>query len=223
MSEDKAIKQRVWVSVLTVALILIIDQVIKVMVKTHMCVGERVQVTDWFQIFFTENKGMAFGLDFFGTFFLALFRLVAVGGFSYLLAKLIRKKAPVGLIICWACLIAGAAGNIIDNCFYGLVFSESSVHYGPVATLVPWGEGYGKFLSGRVVDMFYFPLFTWPDWVPILGGGTFFGAVFNFADAAISCGAVALVLFYHKYLNAEYIFDLKKEEENASQSNNKQK
>ena len=136
---------------------------------------------------------------------MALFRLVAVVGFSYLLVKLVKKRAPYGLIICWSCLIAGAAGNIIDNCFYGLIFSESSYH-GTVSVLTGWGNGYGSFLSGRVVDMFYFPFFTWPEWIPFVGGDVFFGAVFNFADASISCGAVALLLFYRKYLNAEYFF-----------------
>ena len=139
MDDKIAIRRRVVMSVGVIALVLVIDQIIKIAVKTHMWVGERISVTDWFQIFFTENKGMAFGLDFFGTFFLALFRLVAVVGFSYLLAKLIKKKAPYGLVVCWACLIAGAAGNIIDNCFYGLIFSESGVCQGPVSTFVYLG------------------------------------------------------------------------------------
>ena len=93
--------------------------------------------------------------------------------------------------------------------FYGLIFTESTPY--ELARLVPFGEGYGSFLSGKVVDMFYFPLFTWPDWVPMVGGNTFFGAIFNFADASISCGAVALVLFYYKYLSQSKLFKGSKE------------
>lgn len=209
MDNKKEIRYRSLLSVCVIVMVLVIDQIIKVAVKTHMWIGERISVTDWFQIFFTENKGMAFGMDFLGTFILALFRLVAVACFGFLLVKLIRKKAPYGLIVCWACLIAGAAGNIIDNCFYGLIFSESGFDNETISSIVTIGDGYGSFLSGHVVDMFYFPLFEWPIWIPLIGGDTFFGAVFNFADASISCGAVVLLLFYTKYLNAEYILDKK--------------
>ena len=151
---------------------------------------------------------MAFGMQFVGTMFLAIFRVIAIGFFCLVLSRLARNKAPYGIIICVAMIIAGAAGNIIDNMFYGLIFTESDSF--TLASLVPFGNGYGSFMSGKVVDMFYFPFFTWPDWVPLLGGGTFFGAIFNFADASISVGAVALVLFYYKYISQMGMFSSSK-------------
>lgn len=180
--------------------VLVADQAIKVAVKTHFRLHESVEVTSWFQLLFTENTGMAFGMDFVGTTLLTLFRVVAVGFFVWMLAKAVKARAPMGLIVCMAMIIAGAAGNIVDNCLYGLIFTESGDCL-PPASLVPFGLGYGEFLGGRVVDMFYFPLFTWPDGLPLLGGKVFFGAIFNFADASISCGAVALILFYYRYFS----------------------
>ena len=150
---------------------------------------------------------MAFGMSFVGTMFLALFRIVATGLFIYLLYKIVKdKKYPKGLIVVVSMLIAGALGNLIDNFFYGLFFTESLPSYlaqGP-AQLVPFGEGYGEFLSGKVVDMFYFPLFEWPDWMPLVGGDVFFGAVFNVADAAISIAFVVALFFYSKYLTFNF-------------------
>lgn len=201
-----SLRPRAVTAAAVVAVILVVDQLIKFAVKTNMWVGERIDVTSWFKIFFVENQGMAFGMDFVGTFLLAIFRVVAIGAFSYVLINLVCRRAPFGLIVCWACVVAGATGNIIDNCLYGLIFSESGVHGLPVSAVVPFGEGYGSFLTGKVVDMFYFPLFTWPEELPLVGGDVFFGAVFNFADAAISCGAVALILFYRRYLTADYLF-----------------
>jgi signal peptidase II len=178
-----------------------------------MCLYEKVEVTSWFHILFTENKGMAFGMSFVGTMFLALFRIAATALFIYLLYKIVKdKKYPKGLIVVVSMLIAGALGNLVDNFFYGLIFTESLPTYfaqGP-AHLVPFGEGYGEFLSGKVVDMFYFPLFEWPDWVPLVGGDVFFGAIFNVADAAISIAFVLALCFYSKYLN----FSFKKSKEN---------
>lgn len=190
------------VSVLVLLAIIIIDQIIKFEIKTKFSLFESYPVTDWFQITFTENRGMAFGMQLVGTIFLAIFRVMAIALFSLALYRYIKRNAPFGLIICLTLVIAGAAGNIIDNMFYGLIFTES-VPYGMPAQLVAFGEGYGSFMSGRVVDMFYFPLFTWPEGIPLVGGNVFFGAIFNFADASISCGAVALALFYSKYLVKE--------------------
>lgn len=194
---------RALIPAIIIPLIILIDQVIKYVVKTSMCLYERIEVTSWFQLLFTENKGMAFGMSFVGTMFLALFRIVATVLFIYLLYKIVKdRKYPVGLIVVVSMLIAGALGNLIDNFFYGLIFTESLPEYvgqGP-AQLVAFGEGYGEFLSGKVVDMFYFPLFEWPDWVPLVGGDVFFGAVFNFADAAISVAFVVALCFYSKYL-----------------------
>lgn len=198
--------RRAVLSILLILGIIIIDQLIKFDVKTTFFLHEDVPVFgDWFHLLFTENKGMAFGMQFFGTMFLALFRVVAIVFFLYVLfKKSITQRAPIGLIICISMIIAGAVGNLIDNMFYGLIFSQSEPYQ--VAALVPFGQGYGSFMSGKVVDMFYFPLFTWPDWVPLLGGNTFFGAIFNFADASISCGAVALVLFYYKQISQMGLF-----------------
>lgn len=194
--------QRAVLSAVIIALVIIIDQLIKYEVKTNFLLHEACEVTGWFQILFTENRGMAFGMQFVGTMFLAIFRVVAIVFFCVVLIRLVRRKAPYGLVVCVAMIIAGAVGNILDNMFNGLVYTESPP-FGQPARLVPIGEGYGAFLSGKVIDMFYFPLFTWPDWMPLLGGDVFFGAIFNFADASISCGAVAMVLFYYKYLSRD--------------------
>lgn len=191
-----------WTIAAIILLLIIIDQTIKILVKTHMSLFEVRDIFPWFKIYFTENQGMAFGMDFIGTWILALFRFVAVIAFCIYLRKLLKGGAKKGLIFCVALIIAGALGNILDNCFYGLVFTESfPSYYGSApASLVGIGEGYGNFLNGRVVDMFYFPLFEWPTWMPIVGGRTFFGAIFNFADACVSCGAIALLLFYPKQI-----------------------
>lgn len=205
-SAHASIKKRSLIAVTVVLGVIIIDQLIKFDIKTTFLLHEDFCVAgDWFHILFTENRGMAFGMQFVGTMFLALFRIVAIGFFCLVLARLIKRKAPYGVIVCVAMIIAGASGNIIDNMFYGLIFTESTPF--SLAQLVPMGQGYGSFMSGKVVDMFYFPLFTWPDWMPLVGGNTFFGAIFNFADAAISCGAVALLLFYYKYISQSKIFD----------------
>ncbi len=205
-SAHASIKKRSLIAVAVVLGVIIIDQLIKFDIKTTFLLHEDFCVAgDWFHILFTENRGMAFGMQFVGTMFLALFRIVAIGFFCLVLARLIKRKAPYGVIVCVAMIIAGALGNIIDNMFYGLIFTESTPF--SLAQLVPMGQGYGSFMSGKVVDMFYFPLFTWPDWMPLVGGNTFFGAIFNFADAAISCGAVALLLFYYKYISQSKIFD----------------
>ena len=192
--------RRFIVAILVILVVIIIDQLIKIDIKTTFALYENHAVLgDWFHLVFIENRGMAFGMQFIGTMFLAIFRVAAICFFSYALHCLIKKQCPYGLIVCISMVIAGAMGNIIDNMFYGLVFTESNPY--EVARIVPMGQGYGSFLSGKVVDMFYFPLFEWPQWVPIVGGNTFFGAIFNFADASISCGAVALILFYHKYVS----------------------
>lgn len=192
-------KKRTVITVSCILLAIIIDQVIKVVVKTNMQLGESIPVFgDWFKILFVENNGMAFGMEIFNKIFLTSFRVVAVGFIGYLLYRLLKNnKYPIGFIICVAMIFAGALGNIIDCLFYGEIFTSS---YGRVAELVSWGEGYGTFLQGRVVDMFYLPLFTWPEWLPLVGGDIFFSPVWNFADACISCSVVIMFLFYRKYI-----------------------
>ena len=190
-------------AVAIVVAILLIDQIIKIEVKTNMTLGEAKRVTDWFYIEFIENNGMAYGMKFINKLVLSLFRLFAIGFIGYYLAKIVKKNvAPLGYIVLIAMVLAGAAGNLIDCLFYGLVFDASTPF--TVSQFVPFGEGYSTFLHGKVVDMFYFPIIqtTWPEWVPYFGGSeyVFFSPVFNFADACISVGVVALLLFYRKQL-----------------------
>lgn len=184
-----------WIVLSLLTLAIVADQVIKIAVKTSMRLGEGIMVFgEWFQIRFIENNGMAFGMELFGKLFLTSFRMVAVCFLIYYLVSLLRSaNKPFGYVVCIAMVLAGALGNLIDCLFYGEIFSSS---YGQVATFVPWGEGYASFMEGRVVDMFYFPLFTWPHWMPLVGGDIFFAPVFNFADACISCSVVALLIFY---------------------------
>lgn len=193
------LKNRCWVVLFSVVIAIVADQAIKIAVKTSMPLGGGFSVLgDWFQIRFVENNGMAFGMELFNKVFLTGFRIVAVCFLVYVLYKLVRnRKYPVGFLFSVAMILAGAIGNIIDCLFYGEIFSSS---YGQVAHFVPWGEGYGSFFEGRVVDMFYFPLFTWPEWLPLVGGDIFFSPVFNFADACISCSVFAIILFYRKYV-----------------------
>lgn len=194
---------KAWMAVAIVVAILLIDQIIKIEVKTNMTLGEAKRVTDWFYIEFIENNGMAYGMKFINKLVLSLFRLFAIGFIGYYLAKIIKKNvAPFGYVVLIAMVLAGAAGNLIDCLFYGLIFDASTPF--TVSQFVPLGEGYSTFLHGKVVDMFYFPIIqtTWPEWVPYFGGSeyVFFSPVFNFADACISVGVVALLLFYRKQL-----------------------
>ncbi len=196
--------QRGWMAVLIVAAILLIDQFIKVMVKTHMALHEQIEIFPWFKIVFIENNGMAYGMEIGSKLVLSIFRIVAVALLSWYITRLVKRKAGWGYIACLSMVLAGAAGNIIDSMFYGLIFNASSAHY--VSYFVPFGTGYAPFLMGKVVDMFYFPLIvtTWPEWMPVVGGNSFvfFSPVFNFADAAISVGAVLLLLFYRNEIGA---------------------
>ncbi len=192
----KASKQSAVALVLTL-LLLVVDQVIKILVKTNMEMHQQIVVTEWFRLLFTENNGMAFGMELTPKIFLTTFRMIAIVFGIYYIARLIREKISWGFLICLVGVLAGAIGNIIDCMFYGLIFDAPA--YG-VAHVVPWGEGYATFGHGRVVDMFYFPLveWNWPTWMPWVGGEhfIFFSPIFNFADACISCGVIAILLFY---------------------------
>ena len=189
-------------SALIVFAVLIIDQIIKIWVKTNMYWHESIKITDWFYIYFTENNGMAFGMEIFNKFFLTGFRIIAAIAITWLLVQYVKKNYKTGFLVCVSLILAGAIGNIIDCVFYGEIFSEST--HSLIAQFVPIGEGYSDWFYGKVVDMFYFPLIetNWPEWMPFVGGEhfIFFSPIFNFADAAISCGIIALILFYGKYL-----------------------
>lgn len=190
-------------AILVIVFALVVDQAIKLWVKTHMALHETIVITDWFKICFIENNGMAFGMEIGGKLLLSLFRIVAIGIISYYLWLQVRQRASRGYIVCLAMVVAGAAGNIIDSMFYGLIFSASSDAY--TAFFVPFGSGYSSFLMGKVVDMFYFPIIetTWPQWMPLVGGDSFvfFSPVFNFADACITVGVAMLLLFYRQELS----------------------
>ena len=186
---------------LLIFLILLVDQVSKIYIKTNFVLGEEVNVFSWFKILFIENEGMAWGTKIPGTYgklFLTIFRLLAVSAIGYWLWDSVHKKSSTYLIVAIALILAGAFGNIIDSVFYGITFDESHNHLATLFSEKP----YGKIFHGKVVDMLYFPLFegTFPSWVPIWGGESFkfFNAIFNIADMAISTGVGILIVFNKK-------------------------
>lgn len=186
--------------------VLLVDQIVKILVKTTMYLHESIHITDWFQIFFTENMGMAFGMELVGKLFLTSFRIVAVVLIGWYLIDIIKRNLKTGYIVCIALIMAGAIGNIIDSVFYGVIFNEST--NSQIASLVPIGQGYGEWFQGKVVDMFYFSIVDTylPNWLPIWGGRhfIFFSPIFNIADSAISCGIIVLLIFYHKELGRAF-------------------
>lgn len=186
---------------LLIFIILLVDQLSKIYIKTHFVLGEEVTVFNWFKILFIENEGMAWGAQIpgsYGKIILTLFRLVAVTLIGYWLWDSVKKKSSNYLIVAIALILAGAFGNIIDSVFYGVLFNES---YHEVATLFS-DQPYGTFFHGKVVDLFYFPIWqgNLPSWLPIWGGKffTFFNAIFNVADMAISTGVGILIVFNNK-------------------------
>jgi signal peptidase II len=201
---------------LIIALVIILDQVVKIWVKTTFYLGEDRELLPFLHLHFIQNNGMAFGLELGSKLFLTLFR---IGVVSWLISYLYRIRRditlPLGYCVCISLIVAGAAGNIFDCVFYGKIFSNP--YPMELATLVPWGEGYGDLFRGLVVDMIYCPLFsfTWPSWMPVIGGSefSFFDPVFNIADAAISVGMIMLILFYSKYIG-------KRDNQTASETDN---
>lgn len=191
--------------------VLIVDQWLKIWIKTNLAYGEEIQILgqSWALIHFVENEGMAFGITLggdYGKLALSLFRIAAVCFLIYYLRLLLRSKVSFGLIASFSLILAGAIGNIIDSAFYGLIFSQSPYH-GGVATMFPEGGGYAGFLHGKVVDMFYFPMFEgfFPEWVPLWGGEhfQFFRPVFNVADAAITTGVLSLLIFFRSFFSSQ--------------------
>jgi signal peptidase II len=190
-------------SILLIILILIADQILKIWIKTHMVLGEEIPVFGkWGMFHFIENNGMAFGMEMggkTGKLILSVFRIIAIFAIGWFLNSIIKKKVNMGLILAVSAILAGAAGNIIDSAFYGIIFSES--FYQP-AVMFPPGGGYSSFMLGKVVDMLYFPIINthWPDWSPFRPGESFifFRPVFNIADSSITCGVISILLFQKK-------------------------
>ncbi len=199
-------------SILIVSLavvLLVLDQFSKILVKTNMSIGESIPVFgDWFQILFIENKGMAFGMSFggvVGKYILTSLRIVLFAlMLFYIRHLLVKKDAPIGVLLGLTSIMIGAFGNIIDCVFYGQIFEEST--YMNVANFVPFGEGYAPLFQGKVVDMLYFPLIdtVLPEWFPIWGGQefVFFRPIFNIADSCVTVGALYLMIFKWKYFSA---------------------
>ncbi|MDR2475730.1 MAG: lipoprotein signal peptidase [Bacteroidales bacterium] len=191
------------IALLVIFFVLLCDQILKIWIKTNLVLYEDVKITSWFILRFVENAGMAFGIEVIGKLFLSLFRIVAVVLIGYYLISIIKQGVNAGFVVCLSLILAGALGNILDSAFYGIIFSESLPS--SVAELFPSDGGYAPFLHGKVVDMFYFPLIEiekLPDWVPFWGGGdfVFFRFIFNIADAAVSVGVGALLIFERKHL-----------------------
>ncbi len=196
-------------SVAFIVLLLVLDQIVKIWIKTHMMHGEEFSVFgDWFLIHFIENNGMAFGMELkgeWGKVLLSLFRIAAVCGIGWYLYDICAKKAPLGLVISIGLIFSGAMGNILDSAFYGMIFNDS---YYQVSTFMPEAGGYSSFLHGKVVDMLYFPLMegNFPSWMPVWGGEhyIFFRPVFNIADSYITIGVALILLFQRKYFVKEH-------------------
>lgn len=196
-----------YLAIFIIVFVLVVDQVVKIWIKTTMVLGQEIHIADWFIIHFTENNGMAFGFEFgakWGKYILSVFRIVAVVAIAFYMRNIIRKNAPTGVIIGFALIFSGAVGNILDSIYYGVIFGDSLYQ---VAQFMPEGGGYSSLLQGRVVDMLYFPILktNYPNWSPINAGEPFifFRPVFNIADSAITGGILLMLTFYRDFFKKE--------------------
>ncbi len=199
-------KNKLTISIISITIILtilLLDQIVKIWIKTHFAIGDEIKITNFFYLHFIENEGMAFGMSFFDKKYLTLFRIAASIGIAYYIYKSIKNNSEQLFIISLSLIFAGAVGNIIDSLFYGQIFTESTLFSN--ATWTPWGQGYAPIFYGKVVDMLYFPLIsgTYWSWIPIVGGTsfTFFAPVFNIADASITIGVI-LILVYEIFFSS---------------------
>lgn len=216
------------IALLTILALIIIDQIVKFYIKLNIPYGDGFKILglDWARIHFVENEGMAFGISFggiTGKYILSIFRIFMTGFLIYFLNTIIKQGESKRLVFFFSLVIAGAIGNSIDGLFYGVIFSES-YYNGPLAVLFPPDGGYGSFLTGKVVDMLYFPMIdtVWPSWVPIIGGEPleFFRPVFNIADAAISVGVASILLFERKFFMSSGTVQNPVQSNTESQDNN---
>ena len=199
-------KNKLTISIISITIILtilLLDQILKIWIKTHFAIGDEIKITNFFYLHFIENEGMAFGMSFFDKKYLTLFRIVASIGIAYYIYKSIKNNSEQLFIVSLSLIFAGAIGNIVDSLFYGQIFTESTLFSN--ATWTPWGQGYAPIFYGKVVDMLYFPLIsgTYWSWIPIVGGTsfTFFAPVFNIADASITIGVI-LILVYEIFFSS---------------------
>lgn len=200
-------------SILLIILLLTVDQISKFYIKLNFALGEEVEVFSWFKIYFVENNGMAFGMEIIGKLFLTLFRIVAVVVLAIVIHRMIKKNIRTGFILAVSMLLAGAAGNIVDSIFYGIIFSESTPYQ--LATLFPEGGGYAPLFYGKVVDMLYFPLIA-----NSAGETVFFRYIFNVADSCVTVSVFVILIFFRKELNQ--MLDSKKNKELVSEDGSKE-